>query len=285
MKKPSIVLQTDFGLTTGFVSSMYGVIKMVDDDLYISDLNHEIRPFDMRQGAFLLADTIPYWRPGTIFVSVVDPGVGTARRACVAKLKNGSYIVTPDNGTLTAMIDEVEAVREIDETVNRLRGSEKAGTFHGRDIFAYTAARLASGIIDYAGVGPEYPKSEIVLFHTEKGTVAPGRADGAIAGSLKHFGGISTNITVDDFEKTGIVYGDHARVTVEKDGHVYFDEDVLYHRSFGYVGVGEPILYNGSTSPYIALSLNQRSFSAKYLPHIYDVGENFEDYKVTIVKL
>ena len=95
MKKPSIVLQTDFGLTTGFVSSMYGVIKMVDDDLYISDLNHEIRPFDMRQGAFLLADTIPYWRPGTIFVSVVDPGVGTSRRASVAKTKNGYYIVPP----------------------------------------------------------------------------------------------------------------------------------------------------------------------------------------------
>lgn len=284
MKKPSIVLQTDFGLTTGFVSSMYGVIKMVDDDLYISDLNHEIRPFDMRQGAGLLADTVPYWKPGTIFVSVVDPGVGTARRACVAKLKNGSYIVTPDNGTLTALIDEVVEVREIDETVNRLKGSEKAGTFHGRDIFSYCAAKLASGIIDYEGVGPAYPVSEIVTFTTTRGTVSEGRAEGEIMGSLKHFGGVSFNISVDDFEKTGIVWGDYADVKIEKDGKVYFDARVLYHKSFGYVPVGEPILYNGGTSPYIALSLNQRSFSATYLPHIYDVGEEFGDYKVTIVK-
>lgn len=284
MKKPSIVLQTDFGLTTGFVNSMYGVIKMVDDELCICDLNHEIRPFDMRQGAGLIADTIPYWNPGTIFVSVVDPGVGTARRACVAKMKNGSYIVTPDNGTLTAVYDEIVAVREIDETVNRLKGSEKAGTFHGRDIFAYTAAKLAAGIIDYAGVGPEYPVSEIVRFHTTRGTVTEGRAEGEIIGSLKHFGGISFNISVDDFEKTGIAWGDYADVKLVKGDKVYFEARVLYHKSFGFVPVGEPILYNGSTSPYISLSLNQRSFTAKYLPHIYDVGEEFGDYKVTIIK-
>lgn len=281
---PDIVLQTDFGLTTGFVASMYGVIRMVDQSLDVFDLNHEIRPFDMRQGSFLLRDTIPYWKGGTVFVSVVDPGVGTVRRGCVAKLNNGSFVVTPDNGSLTAILDWVVAVREIDESVNRLKGSDKANSFHGRDVFAYTAARLASGIINFEGVGPEYPVNEIVTFETTHGTVAPGRAEGEIAGCTKHFGGAGTNIDVDEFEKTGIVYGDMTHVTIVKNGETLFDRDVLYHKSFGYVPEGEPILYNGSTTPTIALSLNKRSFAEKFLPHIFDTGENFGDYKITIVK-
>ena len=249
---PDIVLQTDFGLTTGFVASMYGVIRMVDQSLDVFDLNHEIRPFDMRQGSFLLRDTIPYWKGGTVFVSVVDPGVGTARRGCVAKLNNGSFVVTPDNGSLTAILDWVVAVREIDESVNRLKGSDKANSFHGRE--------------------------------TTHGTVAPGRAEGEIAGCTKHFGGVGTNIDVDEFEKTGIVYGDMTHVTIVKNGETLFDGDVLYHKSFGFVPEGEPILYNGSTTPTIALSLNKRSFAEKFLPHIFDTGENFGDYKITIVK-
>ncbi|CCX50175.1 putative uncharacterized protein [Clostridium sp. CAG:226] len=281
---PDIVLQTDFGLTTGFVASMYGVIRMVDQSLDVFDLNHEIRPFDMRQGSFLLRDTIPYWKGGTVFVSVVDPGVGTARRGCVAKLTNGSFVVTPDNGSLTAILDWVVAVREIDESVNRLKGSDKANSFHGRDVFAYTAARLASGIINFEGVGPEYPVNEIVTFETTHGTVAPGRAEGEIAGCTKHFGGVGTNIDVDEFEKTGIVYGDMTHVTIVKNGETLFDRDVLYHKSFGFVPEGEPILYNGSTTPTIALSLNKRSFAEKFLTHIFDTGENFGDYKITIVK-
>lgn len=284
MSKPNIVLQTDFGLTTGFVSSMYGVIKMVDDTLDIYDLNHEIRPFDMRQASYLLADTIPYWKPGTIFVSVVDPGVGTARRGCVAKLQNGSFVVTPDNGTLTALLGQIAEVRQIDESINRLRGSEKSGTFHGRDVFSYCAAKLAAGVIDYAGVGPAYPTEEIVTFQVTRGVVGEGFAEGEVGGCMKHFGGVSTNIGVDDFERTGIKLGDCVRVTITKDGKTLFDQSVLFHRSFGYVPVGEPILYNGGTSPYIALSLNQRSFAAKYLPDIFNAGENFADYKVSIKK-
>lgn len=284
MKKPNLVLQTDFGLTTGFVCSMYGVIKSIDDSLNIYDLNHEIRPFDMKQASFLLADTIPYWAPGTVFVSVVDPGVGTSRRSCVARLENGSYVVTPDNGTLTAFAERIAEVREIDETVNRLPGSAKSGTFHGRDVYAYCAARLAAGVIDFAGVGPAYPVGECVRFAIAQGVVTSGRAEGQIGGCLKHFGGVSSNIGVAAFEQSGIALGDMTRVTITKDGETLFDQDVLYHRSFGYVQIGEPILYNGSTTPYLSLSLNQRSFAERYLPHIFDIGERFDDYKITIRK-
>ena len=280
--KPDIVLMTDFGLSTGFVGSMYGVIRKVDQTLSIFDLNHEIRPFDMMQAAHLLADTVPYWKDGTVFVSVVDPGVGTARKSCVALLDNGSYVVTPDNGTLTYIAKDVVAVREIDERVNRLKGSERANSFHGRDVYSYTAAKLASGIINFEGVGPEYPISEIVVIPTSKGHVELGRAVGKITGCLKHFGTPETDISVLDFEKTGIKFGDTVHIRISKGQNVLFDRPVLYHKSFGYVAEGQPILCNGSTSPYMELSLNKRSFAQKYLPNIFDDGENFSDYEIEI---
>ena len=194
-------------------------------------------------------------------------------------------MVTPDNGTLTAVKDHIVAVREIDESVNRLSGSERANSFHGRDVYAYTAARLASGIIDYEGVGPEYSVDEIVLFPQTKGHVEPGLARGCITGCLKHFGSPETDISVVDFEKTGIVYGDMVHVLIEKKGAVLFDMPVLYHKSFGFVPEGEPILCNGSTSPYMEISLNKRSFAQRYLPDIFDDGEVFTDYSIEISKL
>lgn len=282
--KPDIVLMTDFGLATGYVGSMYGVIRKIDQSLGIFDLNHEIKVFDIRQASSLLADTIMYWKDGTVFVSVVDPGVGTSRRSCVALLDNGSYVVTPDNGTLTKLLDRVMKVREIDEKVNRLKGSERANSFHGRDVYAYTAARLAGGVIDYAGVGPEYPLSEIVRFETTVGFVSEGYAKGRITGCLRHFGSPETDISVSDFEKTGMKYGDFVNVTISKRGEVLFRERVLFHKSFGYVPEGEPILCNGSTSPYMEISLNKRNFAEERLPHIFDAGEEFTDYEIEIVK-
>ena len=152
-------------------------------------------------------------------------------------------------------------------------------------MFAYTAARLASGIINFEGVGPEYPVNEIVTFETTHGTVAPrprGGRDRRLHKTFRRSG--DKHIDVDEFEKTGIVYGDMTHVTIVKNGETLFDRDVLYHKSFGFVPEGEPILYNGSTTPTIALSLNKRSFAEKFLPHIFDTGENFGDYKITIVK-
>lgn len=282
--KQDLVLQTDFGLNTGYVGAMYGVIKLVDRELNAYDLNHEIRPFDIRQASELLMATIPFWPEGTVFVSVVDPGVGTKRTPCVAKLKNGSYVVTPDNGTLTALRDQLAEVRKIDESVNRLPGSENGNTFHGRDVFAYCAARLAAGVIDYEGVGPAYEVADVVTYAKNQPEIGPGIAKGEIENAETHFGGLSFNIPAEEFKKTGIKLGDMTHITIEKGGEVLYDEDVLYHWSFGYVDIGEPILYNGSTSIYISLSLNQRSFVAKYLPNIFEIGGKFSDYHVTIQK-
>ena len=159
-----LVFQTDFGLVDGAVSAMYGVAYCVCPELKIHDLTHDITPYSIWEASYRLIQTLSYWPEETVFVSVVDPGVGTSRRSVVAKTKSGKYIVTPDNGTLTHVLrlDGIEAVREIDEQVNRLPRSGESYTFYGRDVYAYTGARLASGMIDFAGVGPELPVSSLV---------------------------------------------------------------------------------------------------------------------------
>ena len=196
--KPILVFQTDFTYAEGAVSSMYGVVKTVDRELEIFDGTHEIPQFDTWSASYRLYQSVRFWPEGTIYVSVVDPGVGTSRRACVAKTKDGYYIVTPDNGSLTHYKKWVgiEAVREIDESVNRLRGkgTEEVAIFHGRDLFGYTAARLASGIIDFEGVGPEYPVEEIVELPILEPTVTEGRAEGIFEIEDPNFGNLWTNI-------------------------------------------------------------------------------------------
>ena len=164
--KPCIVFQTDFGTKWGAVASMKGVCKQVDPALECVDLTHEIEQYNILAASRELVYVLPFWPKGTVFVSVVDPGVGTERRACVALLRDGNYVGTPDNGTLTHALEQigVAAVRQIDETVNRYPGTEDVAVFHGRDLFAYTAARLAAGVISFEGVGPAYPVEQIVRF-------------------------------------------------------------------------------------------------------------------------
>ena len=180
--KPILVFQTDFTYAEGAVSSMYGVVKSVDRELEIFDGTHQLPQYDTWSASYRLYQSLQFWPKGTIYVSVVDPGVGTKRRACVAKTVDGYYVVSPDNGSLTHLkkFIGIEAVREIDESVNRLRGkgTEGVAIFHGRDLFGYTAARLASGIIDFEGVGPEYPVEEIVEHPIYAPEVAPGKVKG-----------------------------------------------------------------------------------------------------------
>ena len=115
-----LIFQSDFGLADGAVSAMHGVAFSVCPDLNIQDLTHEIPQYDIWEASYRLTQTIRYWMEGTVFVSVVDPGVGSDRRSVVAKTMNGVYIVTPDNGTLTHIKQFVgiTELREIDERVN-----------------------------------------------------------------------------------------------------------------------------------------------------------------------
>ena len=260
-----LVYQTDFGLVDGAVSAMYGVAYSVDPGLRIHDLTHDITPFNIWEGSYRLIQTINYWPENTVFVSVVDPGVGSDRKSVVVKTNSGRYIVTPDNGTLTHVIrfEGIAAAREIDEHVNRLPRSGESYTFHGRDVYAYTGARLASGIIDFEGVGPELDVSTL----TSLPIVEPVLDGNAVCGTIDvldvRFGSLWTNIPRPLFLETGIRYGDRVSITIENDTRTVYRNIILFARSFADVYVGEALAYVNSLD-CVAIAINQGSFARAY---------------------
>lgn len=262
MRKPCIAMQTDFGVSSG---AMFGVCKSVDPALEVFDIAHNIPKFNIEKASSNLRGVLPFWPKGTIFVSVVDPGVGTSRKASVALTKNGYYIVSPDNGSLTGAVEEfgIAEIREIDEKVNRLKGTEKTSIFHGRDLFAYCAAKLAAGVIDYAGVGPAYPVGDIVTFCIPPVSIEMHAASGCVTELMEPFGNLETNIRIEAFEKTGIRQGDTVRVRIRWRDKTVFDKPMLYHRSFGYASPEGEILYN-SSSGFMGVAMNRKDFARTY---------------------
>lgn len=265
--KPLMVFQTDFTYKEGAVCSMYGVVKSVDRELEIIDGTHEIPQYDIWSASYRLYQSMKFWPEGTVFVSVVDPGVGTKRRACVAKTVDGYYIVTPDNGSLThtKAWTGIAEVREIDESVNRLRGKNTEGVsiFHGRDVFGYCAAKFASGIISYEQVGPAYPVDEIVA----RPIIEPKLENGIVSGIFEindpNFGNLWTNIPLGLFTKAGFAYGDTLRTTICRDGEALFDDAVLFHKSFGYAGKGDAIIYNNELMR-VSMAVSQGNFCERF---------------------
>ncbi len=260
-----LVYQTDFGLVDGAVSAMYGVAYSVDPRLNIHDLTHDITPYNVWEASYRLIQTINYWPEGSVFVSVVDPGVGSDRKSVVVRTNSGRYIVTPDNGTLTHVIrlEGISAVREIDENINRLPRSGESYTFHGRDVYAYTGARLAAGIIDFEGVGPELPVDSLVSLPI----VEPRLEGNAVCGTIDvldvRFGSLWTNIPRKLFLETGIRYGDRVSITIENDTRCVYRNIILYAKSFADVYVGEALAYVNSLD-CVAVAINQGSFARAY---------------------
>ena len=260
-----LVFQSDFGLVDGAVSAMYGVAYTVEPRLNIHDLTHDITPYNIWEASYRLIQTIRYWPQGTIFVSVVDPGVGSDRKSVVVKTASGHYVVTPDNGTLTHIIrfDGIEAAREIDEHVNRLPRSGESYTFHGRDVFAYTGARLAAGIIDFEGVGPEMKPEDLVRLPI----IEPRLEGSAVCGTIDvldvRFGSLWTNIPRTLFLQTGVQYGDRVSITIENDTRCVYRNIILFAKSFADVYMGEALAYVNSLD-CMAVAINQGSFARAY---------------------
>jgi S-adenosylmethionine hydrolase len=256
-----LVIQTDFGTKDGAVSAMRGVAVGVDPHLAIYDLSHENTPFDIWEAAYRLKQAAPYWPTGTVFVSVIDPGVGTERKSVVLKTKSGHYFVSPDNGTLTLVAEElgVEAVREIDETKNRRPGSERSHTFHGRDVYVFTGARLAAGVIKFEDVGPALP-AKVVMLDYERPRVEGGVLIGTIPYLDFQFGNIWTNLDEDVFKKLDPKTGDIFRVTILHAGKQVYSGDMPYARTFGEVPPGAPLLYLNSLMN-VAFALNVGDFA------------------------
>ncbi len=257
-----VVFQTDFGVKDGAVSAMKGVAMGVDSSLKLFDLTHEIPAYNIWEAAYRLEQTVSYWPAGTVFVSVVDPGVGTNRKSVVLKTKAGHFIVTPDNGTLTliAASQGIEAVREIDEAVNRRKGSEKSYTFHGRDVYAYTAAKLASGKIAYEEVGKELPK-EVVSIPYQKAILDNKKIKGTITILDVQYGNIWTNIDAELFKQLSVKPGDNLHVIIYKNNIKKYEGNMPYAETFGAVAKNKPLLYLNSLLQ-VSFALNMGSFSA-----------------------
>lgn len=260
----ALVFQTDFGLKDGAVSAMKGVAFGVSPKLHQFDLTHEIPAYDIWQAAYRLQQTVAYWPAGTVFVSVVDPGVGSARQSVVAKLKSGQFVVTPDNGTLTLLAESIgiDSLRQIDENVNRLRGSSESYTFHGRDVYAYTGARLAAGVISFAQVGPAMAP-EVVKIAYQPAKFANGVFSGTIPVLDVQYGNIWTNIPLDLLKQNGLQYGDLVKVTVVHQHKAVYSGTMPFATTFSAVPKGQPVAYANSLLQF-AMGINQGDFASKY---------------------
>jgi S-adenosylmethionine hydrolase len=257
-----MVLYTDFGLRDGAVSEMKGVAYGLAPDLLISDLSHENQS-DIFEGAYRLFQTAPFWAKGTVFVTVIDPGVGTARLSIVLKTKAGHYFVGPDNGlyTLIAELEGIEGVRKIDERTNRRPGSEQSYTFHGRDVFAYTGARLAAGLISFEQVGPEIPAASLVTFKYQKAERKGVVITGMIPVLDVQYGNVWTNVSQKLFDELKIKKGERVRVRTFHDGKQVDDLIAPYVNTFGDVPVGQPMIYINSLMN-VSWALNQGDYAA-----------------------
>lgn len=280
MSNKYLVLQTDFGLQDGAVSSMYGVAYGVSDAITVSDLTHGITPFNIFEGSFRLSQTVKYWQPGTVFVSVVDPGVGSKRLSIVAKLKSGHYVVTPDNGTLTHLAANygIEAVRVLDETTQRLPGSEESSTFHGRDIYAYNGARLASGQVTFEELGTPLDPTAIVQLPLNLPVVEDGAIEGNVDITDVNFGSLWSNIGLAAFKELEVKLGDLIQVTVFHKGQQRYSGYLPYVHTFDDVQPGEPLVYIDSVYT-VAFGVHTGSFAQQY-----NVGAG-EDWSVKISKI
>lgn len=259
-----LVLQSDFGTKDGAVGAMKGVAVGIDPRLPIFDLSHDNTPYDIWEAALRLRQSAPYWPPGTVFVSVVDPGVGTDRVSVVLQTKTGHFFVGPDNGTWTFVAEDlgIEAVRRIDERANRRADSERSHTFHGRDIYALTGARLAASRVAFDQVGPLLPPRVVSLSY-ERAALDGQELRGTLPQIDFNYGNLWTNIPATLFNQLKPEYGEPFAVTILHEGKPVHEGVLPYVRTFGDVPEGAPLLYVNSLLD-VAFALNQDNFAKKH---------------------
>jgi S-adenosylmethionine hydrolase len=252
--RPMIVFMTDFGTANDSVAICKAVIVGIAPDVRLMDITHQVTPYQIDEAARFLAGVTPYYPAGTIFLAVVDPGVGTSRKAVIVRSKKGQYFVVPDNGLITPVIerDGLDSAREITNTAWMLK-PQVSSTFHGRDIFSPAAAHLAEGW-DFALAGPLVP--QLVQLTPKTSVTSADGIEGDIIALDDPFGSLITDIPGDEFKKLGYEIGDKIIVQLNKK-----PLSVPYERTFMDVPVGEPLLYVDSRGR-IGLALNEGNFSA-----------------------
>ena len=263
--KNLLVFQSDFGLVDGAVAAMYGVAHEVEESLKLYNLTHDIPPYNIWEASYRLFQSVEYWPKGTVFVSVVDPGVGSSRKSVVALTEGGHYILTPDNGTLTHLKKYVgiSEIREIEETKHRRQNTEASFTFHGRDVYAYTGAKLAAGEISFEEVGALLSVEDIV--ELELGKVV--KTEKSVKGSIDildvRFGSLWTNITREDFLDIGFNVGDKVEIIIYNGPTLVYNNRIVYGKSFANVYVSEQLIYVNSLYT-MAVAINQGNFAKAY---------------------
>lgn len=257
-QKPTIVFMTDFGVVDDSVAICKGVMYSVAPDLRIVDLSHQVTPFSILDGARFLFGATAYYPAGTIFVVVIDPGVGSTRKAVVVKSKRGQFFVLPDNGLMTLVQDRdgLEAAREITNP-SWMIGAALSSTFHGRDIFSPAGAHLARGD-DWAQVGPELDVAKLVRLD-----LAPAKLDdhgltGEVIATDGPFGNLVTNISGEEFLKLGYNHGETVSVSIGKT-----NLKIPFVRTFSDVPLKKPLMYIDSRGR-LGFAVNQGSFAATY---------------------
>ena len=255
---PTIVFMTDFGLVDDSVAICRGVMYSIAPDVRIVDLTHQVRPFSILDGARFLYGATPYYPAGSVFVAVVDPTVGSTRKAIVARSKRGQYFVLPDNGLLTLVEqrDGIEAVREITNP-EWMIGGKLSSTFHGRDIFSPVGAHVARGD-DWTKVGPEMVIKDLVRLNWKVARLDERGLNATVIATDGPFGNLVTNVDADDFLKLGYERGQEVSVTLGDK-----EMKMKFVKTFSDVPLNQPLLYIDSRGR-LGLAVNQNSFAATY---------------------
>jgi S-adenosylmethionine hydrolase len=254
--RPTIVFMTDFGTANDAVAICKAVIIGIVPAARIMDITHQVTPFSIEEGARFLAGVTPYYPSGTVFLVVVDPGVGTSRKAVVVKSKKGQLFVLPDNGLITPVADRdgVEGSREITNPAWMI-GDKVSSTFHGRDIFSPAAAHLAAGE-EWTLVGPEV--KVLVRLQPRIAKVDEKGITGEVIGLDDPYGSLITDIQGDDFKKLGYSLGEKVPLKIDKKPFT-----IPYVKTFMDVPMGLPLLYVDSRGR-VGIALNESDFSKVY---------------------
>jgi S-adenosylmethionine hydrolase len=254
--RPVIVFMTDFGTFDDSVAICKGVIYKILPEALIVDLTHQVNPYSIQDAARFLAGTTSYYPAGTVFLTVVDPGVGSARKPMIVKSRKGHFFVLPDNGLIT-LVQNLEGIEEAREIRNKewTLGDSFSSTFHGRDIFAPAAAYLAAGK-NWTEAGPVI--TDLVRLSVHIAHLVGNKIEGEIIGLDGPFGNLITNIPGELFLQLGVK--DHELVSVSI-GDQQFDTPFV--KTFSDVPAGNTLIYIDSRGR-IGLAINQGDFASKF---------------------
>src|SRR5262245_38286779 len=254
--RPIIVFMTDFGIVDDSVALCKGVMLQIAPEAEIIDLTHQVTPYSIEDAARFLVGATPYYPAGTVFITVIDPGVGSTRKSIIAKSKKGHYFVLPDNGLITLVQDQegIEEARAITNPAWTI-GKPFSYTLHGRDIFSPAAAHLAAGQ-DWTQVGPVVPN--LVRLQIKTARMIGNRIEGDIIGIDGPFGNLISNVPAEMIQQLSIAKNDTVLVEV---GSQKFE--MPFVKTFSDVPADHILMYVDSRGR-IALAVNEGNFAKKF---------------------